>query len=50
MLRAAVTVGPIDAGLREGQVLERVWTAAPAAILVLIAAPSLALLYGLEES
>jgi cytochrome c oxidase subunit 2 len=39
----------INTGLLEGQVLECVWTILPAIILVQIAAPSLILLYLLEE-
>ena len=37
-------------GLMEGQLLESVWTVAPALILVAIAVPSLTLLYRLDSS
>ena len=39
----------IDTGLLEGQLLEGVWTIAPALVLVQIAVPSLLLLYSLDE-
>jgi len=37
-------------GLLEGQLLESIWTVAPAAILVAIAIPSLTILYRLDSS
>jgi len=37
-------------GLLEGQLLESVWTVAPAVILVFIAIPSLTILYSLDSS
>ena len=43
-------LGARDKSLREGQLLEGIWTVAPALILIRIAAPSLTLLYGIEES
>ncbi len=39
----------INTGLLEGQVVEGVWTALPALVLIQIAIPSLLLLYSLDE-
>ena len=39
-----------DLNLLEGQLLESVWTVAPAVILILIAVPSLTILYRLDSS
>ena len=39
----------IRTGLLEGQIIEGVWTALPALVLIQIAIPSLLLLYSLDE-
>jgi len=39
-----------DRNLLEGQLLERVWTVLPAVILVVIAVPSLRILYRLDST
>ena len=48
---AAVAYFPwMNQRLIEGQKVERIWTTAPAVFLVLIAIPSLLLLYSLDET
>lgn len=46
---AALTNSAIRTNMLEGQVLEGIWTAVPALVLVQIAIPSLLLLYSLDE-
>ena len=49
ILITAMSFSWVNKGLVHGQVIERIWTAAPAIFLILIAIPSLLLLYRLDE-
>lgn len=49
MLARLATMPWINQGLIEGQLVECIWTVVPALILILIAVPSLMLLYSLDE-
>jgi cytochrome c oxidase subunit 2 len=50
MMGAALFNRAVSTGLLEGQLIEGLWTALPALVLVQIAIPSLLLLYSLDES
>ena len=49
ILISVISFSWVNKGLVHGQVIERIWTAAPAIFLILIAIPSLLLLYRLDE-